>query len=146
MAIQNLGVIGAGLMGNGIAHVAAVSGLDVTLVDVNAAALEKALATIGKNLDRQVSRSLISADDKLAALARITTATEQAPLAACDMVIEAATEKEAVKIAIFKSGSKYFRARSRRNGLKRLKTTERRRSNPPSVAKPAKRWRKASVC
>jgi 3-hydroxybutyryl-CoA dehydrogenase len=103
MAIQKLGVIGAGLMGNGIAHVAAVAGLDVTLVDVNAAALEKALATIGKNLDRQVSRSLISSDDKLAALDRITTATEQAPLADCDMVIEAATEKEAVKIAIFRA-------------------------------------------
>lgn len=103
MSIEKLGVIGAGLMGNGIAHVAALSGLQVTLVDVNPAALEKALATIGKNMDRQVSRKLISEDDKLAALSRIVTATEQAPLGDCDMVVEAATEKEAVKIAIFKA-------------------------------------------
>jgi 3-hydroxybutyryl-CoA dehydrogenase len=101
--IEKLGVIGAGLMGNGIAHAAALSGLQVTMVDVNAAALEKALATIGKNMDRQVQRSLISAEDKQAALARITTGTEQKPLAECDMVVEAATEREELKVKIYQA-------------------------------------------
>ncbi|MCQ4161430.1 3-hydroxybutyryl-CoA dehydrogenase [Roseomonas sp. GC11] len=101
--IQSVGVIGAGQMGNGIAHVAAQAGLPVTLVDVNPAALEKALATIAKNMDRQVQKGALTAEAKAEALARITTATATESLAPCDIVIEAATEREETKIAIFKS-------------------------------------------
>ncbi len=103
--IQSVGVIGAGQMGNGIAHVAALAGLPVVLVDVNPAALEKALATISKNIDRQVAKGSLDAAAKDAALGRITTGTEMAALGACDIVIEAATEREETKLAIFKSVS-----------------------------------------
>ncbi|MDQ1081543.1 3-hydroxybutyryl-CoA dehydrogenase [Pseudoroseomonas cervicalis] len=103
--IQSVGVIGAGQMGNGIAHVAALAGLPVVLVDVNPAALEKALATIAKNMDRQVAKGGLDATAKDAALARISTGTEMAALAQCDIVIEAATEREETKLAIFKSVS-----------------------------------------
>jgi 3-hydroxybutyryl-CoA dehydrogenase len=99
--MQRLGVIGAGLMGNGIAHVAALAGRDVVLVDIDAKALERALATIGKNLERQVSKGSIAAADRDAALARIRTGTDYAPFAECDMVIEAATENEALKRKIY---------------------------------------------
>ncbi|WBV42669.1 3-hydroxybutyryl-CoA dehydrogenase [Pseudoroseomonas cervicalis] len=103
--IQSVGVIGAGQMGNGIAHVAALAGLPVVLVDVNPAALEKALATIAKNMDRQVAKGGLDAAAKDAALGRVTTGTEMAALGACDIVIEAATEREETKLAIFKSVS-----------------------------------------
>ncbi|SDB33285.1 3-hydroxybutyryl-CoA dehydrogenase [Belnapia rosea] len=99
--VKKLGVIGAGLMGNGIAHVAALSGVPVALVDVNPAALEKALATIGKNLDRQAAKGGIPAGAKEGALARISTSTDYAPFADCDLVIEAATENEEIKKKIF---------------------------------------------
>ncbi len=99
--ITKLGVIGAGQMGNGIAHVAALSGLKVTLLDVSAAALEKAMATIGKNLERQLSKGAIAAADRDAALDRISTATSYAAFADCDLVIEAATEDEELKKKIF---------------------------------------------
>jgi 3-hydroxybutyryl-CoA dehydrogenase len=102
MAITTVGVIGAGQMGNGIAHVAALAGLDVVLVDVKAEAVEKALSTIGKNLDRQVSKGGIDAGARDAALARIQGGTEMAALSTADIVIEAATEREEVKLAIFK--------------------------------------------
>lgn len=102
-AIQKLGVIGAGLMGNGIAHVAALAGLDVVLMDVNAAALEKALATMGKNMDRQVQRGSITAEGKAEALSRIVTATDNARFGDCDAVIEAATENEAIKVKIYQA-------------------------------------------
>ena len=99
--MKKVGVIGAGLMGNGIAHVAALSGLDVVLMDVHAPALEKALATIGKNLDRQVQKGGVQAADRDAALKRIATATDNSRFADCDIVIEAATENEAVKQKIY---------------------------------------------
>jgi 3-hydroxybutyryl-CoA dehydrogenase len=99
--IKTLGVIGAGLMGNGIAHVAAQSGLSVVLMDVQQAALDKAMATMSGNMDRQVKKGLLSAEDKAAALGRITTATSNDGFADCDMVIEAATENEAIKVKIF---------------------------------------------
>jgi 3-hydroxybutyryl-CoA dehydrogenase len=101
--ISQVGIIGAGQMGNGIAHVCALAGLPVTLVDVKADALAKALATITRNMDRQVSRSIVSSDDRDAALARITTSTDNTSFADADLVIEAATEKEEVKRAIFKA-------------------------------------------
>jgi 3-hydroxybutyryl-CoA dehydrogenase len=99
--IAKVGVIGAGLMGNGIAHVAALSGLPVVLMDVQQAALDKALATLSGNMDRQVKKAIITAEDKDAALGRITTATGNEAFADCDIVIEAATENEEIKKKIF---------------------------------------------
>ncbi|MBL6458078.1 3-hydroxybutyryl-CoA dehydrogenase [Belnapia sp. T6] len=101
--VKKLGVIGAGLMGNGIAHVAALSGVPVALVDVNPAALEKALATIGKNLERQAAKGGIPAGAKEEALGRISSGTDYAAFADCDLVIEAATENEEIKKKIFAS-------------------------------------------
>jgi 3-hydroxybutyryl-CoA dehydrogenase len=100
-AISKLGVIGAGLMGNGIAHVAALSGIPVVLMDVEQQALDRALATMAKNMDRQVSKGSVSSADRDAALARIVTATDNSAFADCDMVIEAATENEEIKKKIF---------------------------------------------
>ena len=102
-AIQRVGVIGAGQMGGGIAHVCALAGLDVTVLDVRAEALEKAVQVISGNMDRQVTKGAVSPEQKAAALARITTTTEYAAFADADLVIEAATEKEGVKRAIFEA-------------------------------------------
>jgi 3-hydroxybutyryl-CoA dehydrogenase len=101
--IKTIGVIGAGQMGNGIAHVFALAGFDVRLNDIDPARLEKARTTIGKNLSRQVSSGKISEADKAAALDRISTSTDLADFADCDVVIEAATESEDVKREIFKA-------------------------------------------
>ena len=100
-AINKLGVIGAGLMGNGIAHVAALSGIPVVLMDVQQQALDRALATMAKNMDRQVIKGSVSGADRDAALGRIATATDNSAFADCDMVIEAATENEEIKKKIF---------------------------------------------
>jgi 3-hydroxybutyryl-CoA dehydrogenase len=100
-AINKLGVIGAGLMGNGIAHVAALSGIPVVLMDVQQQALDRALAIMAKNMERQVSKGSISGADRDAALARIVTATDNSAFADCDLVIEAATENEEIKKKIF---------------------------------------------
>ncbi|MBM3620251.1 MAG: 3-hydroxybutyryl-CoA dehydrogenase [Alphaproteobacteria bacterium] len=100
--IQRIGVIGAGQMGGGIAHVCALKGLQVKLLDVNQLALEKALDALNVNMDRQIGRGLIKPDDKDAALRRIQIGTDYALLGDCDLVIEAATENEAVKREIFK--------------------------------------------
>ncbi len=101
-SIAHIGVIGAGQMGNGIAHVCALAGLPVILLDAKPAALDGALATMAHNMDRQVHRSIISPEDREAALARVTTTTDHAAFAEADLVIEAATEKEEIKRAIFK--------------------------------------------
>ncbi|MDA8233055.1 MAG: 3-hydroxybutyryl-CoA dehydrogenase [Magnetospirillum sp.] len=101
--IQQIGVIGAGQMGNGIAHVAALAGLDVTLLDLNADQLKKAIATIDKNMARQVARQKITEADKLAALGRIRTSTDYGAFADSDLVIEAATEDEQIKRKIFQT-------------------------------------------
>ena len=101
MDIRTIGVIGAGQMGNGIAHVFALAGYDVVLNDIAPAALDKAMATIARNLDRQVARGKLAEGEKTAALARIRTTTELAQVGPADLVIEAATEREAVKNAIF---------------------------------------------
>ncbi|PFG64945.1 3-hydroxybutyryl-CoA dehydrogenase [Thioclava sp. ES.031] len=101
MAIEKVGIVGAGQMGNGIAHVFALAGYDVLLNDISDEALTKALSTVTKNLDRQVSRGKISEDEKATALKRITTTTKLSDLGPTDLVIEAATERETVKQAIF---------------------------------------------
>ncbi len=102
MSISSIAVIGAGTMGNGIAHVAAQSGFAVTLVDVSQGALDKALNTIAGNLDRQVKKEAITAEDKDATLARIATSTDLAAgVASADLVIEAASENYDVKKSIF---------------------------------------------
>jgi 3-hydroxybutyryl-CoA dehydrogenase len=101
--IQSIGIVGSGQMGSGIAHVAALTGLSVVLIDIKAEALEKALAGIGKNMDRQVTKGALTAEAKAAALARIATSTDYAAAADCDLVVEAATEKEEIKRAIFKA-------------------------------------------
>ncbi|OOY17176.1 3-hydroxybutyryl-CoA dehydrogenase [Thioclava sp. DLFJ4-1] len=101
MAIEKVGIVGAGQMGNGIAHVFALAGYDVLLNDISEDALTKALSTVTKNLDRQVSRGKISEDEKNTALKKITTTTKLSDLGPTDLVIEAATERETVKQAIF---------------------------------------------
>ncbi|HWZ83180.1 MAG TPA: 3-hydroxybutyryl-CoA dehydrogenase [Terriglobales bacterium] len=102
MAIQRVGVIGAGTMGNGIAHVFARSGFHVVLCDVEQRFLDRGIETIAKNLDREVAKNKITSDDKSATLGRITTALERAKLADCDLVVEAATEKFEIKAEIFR--------------------------------------------
>lgn len=101
--IRKVGVVGAGQMGSGIAHVAALSGFDVRLVDIADAALERSLAVIGGNMDRQLRRGLFDEAAKAGALARIGTGTDYAAFRDCDIVIEAATENEAVKREVFKA-------------------------------------------
>jgi 3-hydroxybutyryl-CoA dehydrogenase len=102
MAFERVGVIGAGTMGNGIAHVFARSGFNVVLADVEQRFLDRGLATIAKNLDRELAKSNITAADKAATLGRITTAVDRAQLADCNLVIEAATEKFEIKAEIFR--------------------------------------------
>jgi 3-hydroxybutyryl-CoA dehydrogenase len=101
MDIKTIGVVGAGQMGNGIAHVMALAGYRVALNDISAEALEKALAAIRKNMDRQVSREKISQDDMEAAMGRIDTTQTLTDLGPSDLIIEAATERESVKQKIF---------------------------------------------
>jgi 3-hydroxybutyryl-CoA dehydrogenase len=99
--IRTLGVIGAGQMGGGIAHVAAASGLPVTLVDVEDRFLEKGRATIEKNLEREVAKGKRTPEDRAAALGRLSTTTRLEALADCDAVVEAIVENEAVKKELF---------------------------------------------
>lgn len=99
--IKTIGVIGAGQMGNGIAHVCALAGYDVVLQDINTVQLDKALETIGGNMNRQVARGKISEAEKAAALARIRTSNDIRAFAETDFVVEAATENEGVKKKIF---------------------------------------------
>ena len=99
--IHKIGVIGAGQMGNGIAHVCALSGFSVLLNDVALDRVKSSLATINGNMARQVGKNLISEEDRKAALGRITPAEKLDALADCDLVIETASEKEEVKVKIF---------------------------------------------
>jgi 3-hydroxybutyryl-CoA dehydrogenase len=101
MDIKTVGVVGAGQMGNGIAHIFALAGYDVLLNDISEEALTKAVALIDRNIERQVSRGKTTAEDKAAAMARIRTTTRLADLGPSDLIIEAATERETVKQAIF---------------------------------------------
>ena len=101
MTINTVGIVGAGQMGNGIAHVFALAGYDVILNDISAEALAKAVALIDRNLERQVQKGKLTPEAKAAALARIRTTTVLAEVGPTDLVIEAATEREMVKQAIF---------------------------------------------
>ncbi|MCB2123043.1 MAG: 3-hydroxybutyryl-CoA dehydrogenase, partial [Rhodobacteraceae bacterium] len=101
MDIRTVGIVGAGQMGNGIAHVFALAGFEVLLNDITQAALDKAVALIDRNMERQVSRGKIAETDRQAALGRIRTTMKLADLGQTDLVIEAATERETVKQAIF---------------------------------------------
>ncbi|MBK6905791.1 MAG: 3-hydroxybutyryl-CoA dehydrogenase [Rhodocyclaceae bacterium] len=102
MSIKIVGVVGAGTMGNGIAQTLAVAGFETIMLDINQAAVDKGLATISSSLDRLVKKEKLSADDKAAALARIKTTTQMSDMKGADIVIEAATENEALKLKIFK--------------------------------------------
>ncbi|MGA7299027.1 MAG: 3-hydroxyacyl-CoA dehydrogenase NAD-binding domain-containing protein, partial [Candidatus Sulfotelmatobacter sp.] len=102
MEIRRVGVIGAGTMGNGIAHVFARSRYSVVLCDVEQRFLDRGLATITKNMDREVAKNKITASDKDAALGRIEAVTDRARLADCDFIVEAATEKFEIKTEIFR--------------------------------------------
>ena len=100
--LRRIGVIGAGQMGAGIAHVCALAGFEVTLTDVGEDALRRGREAIGRNLSRQITRGKIREEDKAVALGRIHTGLDYALFGDCDMVIEAATEKEEIKREIFK--------------------------------------------
>src|SRR5450759_1996166 len=99
--IKKIGVIGSGQMGNGIAHVAALAGLDVVLNDVSADRLKSGMATINGNLSRQVAKKIITDDARKQALDRIVSTETMDELADCDLVIESAVEREEVKRKIF---------------------------------------------
>ncbi|RON53946.1 3-hydroxybutyryl-CoA dehydrogenase [Pseudomonas frederiksbergensis] len=100
MNLQHIGVIGAGTMGNGIAQVCAVAGFNVTLIDISDSALQKAVATVGKNLDRQVAKATLSEEQKRAALDKIRTSTDYTSLKDVQLVIEAATENLDLKLRV----------------------------------------------
>ncbi len=99
--MRSVAVVGAGTMGNGIAHVFAEHGWEVALVDVASAALEKAVATIAGNLDRQIKKGTLTAEARDAALSRIRPATDLGAAAGAELVVEAAAESEAVKFPLF---------------------------------------------
>ena len=101
MEIRTVGVVGAGQMGNGIAHVMALAGYEVLLNDISEDALSAALGKIDRNMDRQLARDTITADEKSDALKRISTTTRLPDLGRSDLVVESATERETVKQAIF---------------------------------------------
>ncbi len=101
MEIQRVGVVGAGTMGNGIAHVFARSGYRVLLCDVKQSFLDRGLDTISRNLDREVAKSRITAEEKISTLKRIEPVLDRSKLAACDFVIEAATEQIEIKKELF---------------------------------------------
>ena len=101
MDIRSIGVVGAGQMGNGIAHVCALAGYDVVMTDISAEALNKAIALIEKNISRQVGRGKVTEAEMAEAMARIRTTTTLSDVGPSDLIIEAATERETVKQAIF---------------------------------------------
>ena len=110
MEIERVGVIGAGTMGNGIAHVFARCGYTVVLCDVEQRFLDRGLDTIGRNLERQVAKNKITVADKESALKRIQPVTDRARLADCDFVVEAATEQFEIKTEIFRDLDRLTRA------------------------------------
>ncbi len=101
--VQAVGVVGAGQMGGGIAHICALAGLPVVLLDMKPEALDKAMAAMARNMDRQVAKGAITSEQKSAALALVTPSSSYASFADADLVIEAAPEKEEVKRAIYRA-------------------------------------------
>lgn len=110
MEVKTVGVIGAGIMGSGIAQICAVAGREVVMVDVSEASVERGKAMISSTLERAVSKGKLSASDKAAALARVMGTTRYDDLASCELVIEAATENEEVKLRILKQVDGVLRA------------------------------------
>ena len=110
MSGKTIGVIGAGIMGNGIAQVSAAAGLNVIMVDINDAALDRGVATIGASLDKLVKKEKLSAADREATLARISKTTDYGKLATADLVIEAATENLEIKKRILKQADGVMKA------------------------------------
>ena len=102
MEIKSVGVIGAGTMGNGIAHVFAKGGYNVTLIDVEQRFLDRGLDTIRKNTEREVAKGKLTSEQRDQALARITAATERTQLANCDFIVEAASERFEIKSELFR--------------------------------------------
>ena len=102
LRIKSIGVIGAGTMGNGIAHVSALSGFDTILMDIKDEFVQQGLSTIQKNMDRQVKKEKISQSEMETSMSRISASTDYNQLSACDLVIEAATENMDIKLNIFK--------------------------------------------
>src|SRR3954468_24032079 len=102
MTIKTVGVIGAGTMGNGIAHVFAKSGYDVILCDIEDRFVQRGIETIGKNLEREAAKGKISIVDREAALKKIRPTTQRSQLAGADFIVEAATEKFDIKTEIFR--------------------------------------------
>ena len=100
--IEQIGIVGAGTMGNGIAQVCAAAGLKVTMADISDAALARGLSTVTSSLERLVNKQKMTDADRTAALSRIATTTDTAKFADCDLVIEAATENEDLKVKILK--------------------------------------------
>ena len=103
MDIRTVGVIGAGTMGNGIAHVFAKNGYNVVLVDLEQSLLDRGLQTIGKNLEREVAKNKLTSEQRDLALARITGTSDHKRLADCDLVVEAASERFEIKADLFRA-------------------------------------------
>jgi 3-hydroxybutyryl-CoA dehydrogenase len=103
MEIRTVGVIGAGTMGNGIAHVFAKQGYNVVLVDIEQRFVDRGLATIDKNLEREVAKGKLAVDQRSQAMARITPATDRQKLANCDFIVEAASERLEIKTDLFRA-------------------------------------------
>ena len=112
MEITTVGIVGAGQMGNGIAHVFALAGYEVLMNDINADSLVQGIVTIDRNIERQVFRGKVTAEEKAAAMARIRTTAVLSDLGPLDLIIEAATEKESVKDAIFAALLPHLAART----------------------------------
>ena len=102
LTIKKVGVIGAGQMGSGIAHVCALKGFDIRLMDVDQPHINSGVENIGRNMDRQIGRGMIRPEEKDSALKRIAPAADYKQFADCDLIVEAATENEQVKRDIFK--------------------------------------------
>jgi 3-hydroxybutyryl-CoA dehydrogenase len=112
-----MGVVGAGTMGNGIAHVFARAGYEVVLYDIEQKFLDRALTTIGKNLDREVAKNKISEAQKAEALGLIFPAVDRSRLSACDFIVEAASERLEVKSELFRDLDRVCRPRARTESL-----------------------------
>src|SRR6266704_5674702 len=100
--IETIGIVGAGTMGNGIAQVCAAAGLPVVMADISDASLTRGMSVVASSLERLVNKQKMTDADRQAALARITPATDNGKLSGCDLVIEAATEREDLKVKILR--------------------------------------------